>query len=451
MLRRILMIVNDDILEQTCKDMIETILLCLGNARKGTIYKIGSMPELRTVRITSGIRNERSGDISWGKKEFSDYNFPGKSWEDYKDKPGRALEAMAWCVEKGKSWTADDPHHDTRSIRKQLANEAEDYHHMEPVLIKRSYLYGDRVSGLRFPVDSQGREIWKESENLVIAVIKIHFEKGCIARGDRSTKVIKKLSRTLGTQLLSLHIRETLAEAQQELARQRLRGCNVLAHELRNTLIKLGFIFSAINAEISFLREQWESQFVKAFPGIDNKNAILDKLNSIIETRTPGKNDSPRLNGLREKLISEQAELAGLPLMPTLGEKWVENKIFPKWMELIKEDTDLREEVKSLLRRLKEALWIGMDEELAGKIEHLPADLRSVWQKVAYVDFTVEKMDSLDQILRFLDHPDLKIPHKQQTRKVLTSLRALAEMIPEVEEKTNRIIDSLKKGSFDSM
>ena len=44
------MIINDDVLEQTCKDMIETILLCLSDATKGTIYKIGPMPELRTVQ-----------------------------------------------------------------------------------------------------------------------------------------------------------------------------------------------------------------------------------------------------------------------------------------------------------------------------------------------------------------------------------------------------------------
>jgi hypothetical protein len=63
----------------------------------------------------------------------------------------------------------------------------------------------------------------------------------------------------------------------------------------------------------------------------------------------------------------------------------------------------------------------------------------------------VDKLSTLDQILRFLDHPQLQIPHKQQTRKILTSLKALVEMIPEVEEKTNRIISSLKNGSFDTL
>ena len=443
------MIINDDVLEQTCKDMIETILLCLNDATKGTIYRIGPMPELRSVRVTSGARDGVAGEILWGLHEYSDYNYPGKCWEDYKDKPGQALEAMAWCVEKGKSWTSDDPNQDCRSVRKQLANEPEDYHHMEPVLIKRSYLYGDNVEDFEYPVDYQGRSIWRDNEDLVVAVIKIHFKKGLIRRGDRSTKVIKKLSRTLGTQLLSLHIRESLSGAQQELARQRLQSCNVLAHELRNTLIKLGFIFSAINAEISFLREQWEFQIVLACPEIENKGAILDRLSCLLESKLPMEAVPAKLVRICEKLIAEQAELARLPLMPALGEKWVDNKILPKWRELMVETDaweESREEVQSLLRRLKSAMWLGTNEELAARIEHLPDDLRSIWPKLAYVDFTVDKLTMLDQILEFLDHPDLNIPHKKQTKKVLTSLKALVEMIPEVEEKTNRIILSLRNG-----
>jgi hypothetical protein len=446
------MVISDEILEQTCKDMIETILLCLSHATRGTIYRVGPMPELRTIRVTSGARDE-AGEILWGIHEYSDYNYPGKRWEDYRDLPGRPLEAMAWCVEKRKSWTADDPDHDSRSVRKQILNEPEDYHHMEPVVVNSSYLYGERFYDVQLPVDYHGLPIWAGSENSVVAVVKIHFEKGCIKKGDRSTKVIKKLSRTLGTQLLSLHIRETLSGAQQELARQRLQSCNVLAHELRNTLIKLGFIFSAINAEISFLREQWESQIARACPDIEDKSVILDRLSRLIELNLPAGNASTRIERLREKLLAEQSELAGLPLTPSLGEKWVENRLLPKWRELLVQSDALREsreEIESLLGRLKSALWLGTKEEVAHKIEHLPDDLKSIWPKLAYVDFTADKLAMLDQILEFLDHPKLNIPHKQQTKKILTSLKALVETIPEIEEKTNRIILSLRNGSYET-
>lgn len=443
------MIIDNDILERACKDMIETILFCLRNATKGTIYRVGPMPQLPAVRITSGIREEESGQIRWGLPEASDYNHPGKTWEQYKDRPGHVLEAMGWCVENCKSWTSDDPDRDARSVRKQIRNEVEDCHHMEPVLIAKSYLFGGSAATLEYPLNASGEPIWQNQEYVVVAVIKIHFKPGTIHRGDDSTKIIKKLSRTLGTELLSLHIRETLSRAQKELARQRLQSCNVLAHELRNTLIKLGFIFSAINAEISFLREQWEFQITRAFPDMESKHVILDRLNRLVEANRTSLNGSPRLAKTCEALLVEQRELADLALMPGLGEKWVHNKLRPKWRRLLSESdawAGSREEIQSLLGRLQQALWLGTDEELAAKIDHLPEDVKKTWPRLAYVDFTVDKLAVLEQILDFLDHPDLKIPHKKQTRKVLSSLKALVEMIPEVEERANRIIFSLRNG-----
>lgn len=444
------MIIDNDILERTCKDMIETILFCLNDATKGTIYRIGPMPRLQAVRVTSGIRVEGSDELQWGLPEVSDYNFPGKSWEHYRDRPGHVKEAMAWCVERGKSWTADDPYHDHRSVRKQLSDEVEDSHHMEPVLVKKPYLYGDQLQGLEYPLDYKGEPIWKDCEYVVVAVIKIHFKANRITRGDRSTKIIKKLSQTLGTELLSLHVRETLSEAQKELARQRLQSCNVLAHELRNTLIKLGFIFSAINAEISYLREQWEAELERAYPTIESKKSILARLNEMVRSGLPFINGCTRTARTGNALLVEQEELAGLSLMPQTSEKWLENKIRPKWMKLFTESDaweENRGEVQSLLERLQKAIWLGMDSELALKLTNLPDDLKAVWPRLAYVDFSADKLPILDEILKFLEHPALNIPHKQQTRKILTSLRALAEMIPEVEERANRIILSLRNGN----
>jgi hypothetical protein len=445
------MVIDSDILEKTCKDMIETILFCLSDATKGTIYRIGPMPTLRAVRVTSGIRVEDSDEIQWGLPEVSDYNSPGKTWDQYRDRPGHVLEAMAWCVEKGKSWTADDPNQDNRSVRKQLQNEPEDSHHMEPVLIRKPYLYGDAVHDLEFPRDHEGKVIWKDCEYVVVAVIKIHFRAGSIQRGDRSTRIIKKLSRTLGTELLSLHVRETLSEAQKELARQRLQSCNVLAHELRNTLIKLGFIFSAINAEISYIRERWEAELEKAFPELESKKAILGRLNQLVQLQLPQVNGTGKLAQIGRALIVEQEEMASLALMPQTSEKWLENKIRPKWRRLLMESdawADSRSEIQRLLESLQKAIWMGTDSQLALKINHLPEDLKKIWPRLAYVDFSADKLQVLDEILQFLEHPALRIPHKQQTKKILTSLKALAEMIPEVEERANRIILSLRNGSI---
>ncbi len=444
------MIIGNDILEKTCKDMIENILFCLSDASKGTIYRIGPMPKLQVVRVTSGIRSHGSEQIQWGLPETSDYNFPGKTWEQYRDRPQHIREAMGWCVEKQKSWTADNPYEDVRSVRKQLSGEIEDSHHMEPVLVRKADLYWDQAGFPEYPLDHEGKTIWRDSEYVVVAVIKIHFKLGKIKRGDRSTKVIKKLSQTLGTELLSLHIRETLSEAQEALTRQRLQSCNVLAHEMRNTLVKLGFIFSAINAEIGFLREQWEVQLEKAFPEMVSKKMVLARLCQLIQSRLPQLNGSVKAGELAKELLNDQQHLARIPLMPHVGEKWVNTRIRPQWCWLLSEvgvwDED-EEEIRELLEGLQKVIWIGMDKDLALRVEHLPPDLRAVWPKLAYTDFRADKMQVLEEIMYFLDHPSLDIPHQQQTKKILTSLKALVEMIPELEERANRIIYSLKNGS----
>ncbi len=429
--------------------MIETILLSLSHATKGTIYRIGPMPELQAVRVTSGRWIDNREQIQWGLPEVSDYNFPGKTWEQYHDRPGHVLEAMGWCVERQKSWTADNPFEDTRSVRKQIKGEVEDFHHMEPVLVRKDYLHNVQAEAPQQPLDAHGNPIWSDSEYVVVAVIKIHFLPYTIYRRDRSTKIIKKLSRTLGTELLSLHIRETLSGAQKDLARQRLQSCNVLAHELRNTLIKLGFIFPAINAELGYLREQWEMQLERAFPNLDSKRTILVRLEDLLEMRLSQFNGSGIWTRLGQELLADQRELARLSLMPQLGERWLNNKIRPKWSQLLGETQlweEEKEEIQALLQRLEKVIWLGMDEDLARRIPDLPEDLKRTWPELAYMDFTVDKLIKLDEILQLLDHPALHIPHQQQTKKILASLKALVEMIPEVEERANRIICSLRNG-----
>ena len=94
---------------QACKDIIETILFCLPNAHKGTVYRIGNPPELVAKQVTSGVIDEERTTISWGIPEKSRYAPPGRPWIEYRDEPGHPQEAMAWCVEKQESWTAENP------------------------------------------------------------------------------------------------------------------------------------------------------------------------------------------------------------------------------------------------------------------------------------------------------------------------------------------------------
>jgi hypothetical protein len=440
----------DELLESSCMNMIKTMLLCLGRATKGTIYRIGHMPQLQAVRITSGIRIGDSDDVQWGLPSLSDYNSPGKGWEEYRDRPDHPLEAMGWCVEKQESWTADNPAEDVRSVRKQLRGELEDVYHMEPVLVRKVDLYGFCAGVLEYPVDWRGRPVWSESEYVVVAVIKIHFLPGALRREDRSTRIIKELSRSLGTELLSLNLRETLLRSQQEFAYQRLQSCKVLAHELRNTLIKFGFIFSAINSQIGILRDEWEAQLRKAFPDLERKAPILERLKELIRLRVSAVSENPKWVQVCTTLLAEQDELAVFPLLPSQAEQWLKNKIEPKWSELltaVRAWDGHKEEIRSLLGRLEVALRVGLNRDLARNVNHLPRELCDAWISLAYVYISSENLFVLEEILQFLENPALPVVHKHQIRRVLKYLKVLVEALPEVEERANKIILYLRYGN----
>lgn len=444
----------NELLETTCKNMIQTILRCLSTAYKGTIYRIGPMPTLQAVRVTSGARRGNSDVIEWGLPSNSDYNAPGKSWLQYRDQTDRPLEAMGWCVERQTSWTAENPYEDVRSVAKQLRGEIEDFHHMEPVLVKKTDLYGSCLEVLRYPRNSQGQLIWQDTEYVVVAVVKIHFLPYTIRQDDQSTRIIRELSRALGTEILTLQLRETLSRAHREFARQRLQSCEILAHELRNTLMKFAFIFSAINSQLAMLRQEWEAQLRIAFPHMEWKHLLLQKLEEIlVDARERAGNREEHAQKIL-KLLDDQREMASLCLLPYQDEQWLNFRILPGWKSLLT-GTELFQEreaqITDLLGRLKEVIHKVVDPEIVAGVKHLPEDLCRDWVRTAYVYFTADRLDILDEACRLLDHPRSPIAHKYQIKRVLISLKALVEMVPEIEEKAGRIILSLRFGESDSI
>lgn len=439
----------DSLLESTCRTMIKTILACLDNATKGTIYRIGLMPELTAVRITSGSRIQGSEVIEWGLPAKSDYNPPGKSWDQYRDQPGRPLEAMGWCVEKQRSWTADNPLEDERSVRKQLRGEIEDHYHMEPVLVSKASLYGTAADRLCYPLDYLGNPIWHNTNYIVAAVIKIHFEPGSLRQGDSSTRAIRELSRSLGTELLSLYLSDMLYRARKDFARQRLQSCEILAHELRNTLVKLGFVFTAINAQIAIIRESWENLLQTSVPGLEWKGSVLDKLSEELVQKSSSLKSGSELFALSELLLAEQKELARLALSPYQEHDWVRNKIRPKWEKLLSITTIWdRAEINSLLDRLLNSLRTGMEKALVNKVNGFPPEIVEEWSRLAYININSSNLHQIDEVVRLVEYPRLPIAHKEQVLRVLKSLRALVLIIPEVEEKATRILQSLRYGTW---
>jgi hypothetical protein len=444
------MIISADILEAICKRTIETILLCLEHSTKGIIYQIGPMPDLQAVLITSAIRDTETGEIHWGLGEASNYNKPGRSWLEYRDEPGRVQEAMAWCVEQQKSWTSDNPYEDMRSVRRQVYGEVEDFHHMEPVLVGKEDLYGSKVWALPYPSNWQGHPVWQDTNYVVAAIIKIHFLPYSLEQGDHATKVIKWLSRTLGTEMLSFHLREKFLQDQKELTRQRLESCNVLAHELRNSLMKLNFTFRTINAQIGLLREHWEMELRKLFPHLEDKKVILSRLAELLHMGIPQMDGSDELRRLAKKLLAESDQFTSSLFAPDHEDHWLAQKLRPKWERLLAEthywDKD-KEEIQSLLERLRRAIWIGMEVDLISQMDHLPQEMRMKWPRLIYTPFSIKKLSTLDDIIELLEEPALRLPHQRHNKRVFTYLRAMVKIIPEIEERINTVISNLRSGA----
>ena len=439
--------ISAPVLERVCKKMIEIIFHCLPQAIRGTVYKVGPIPQLRAVQVASGHRHGKTDEISWDVKTRSDYDFPGKVWEDYRDRPGGILEAMAWCVERQKSWTADDPEHNVRSVRKQLEGKAgKDYHHMEPVLVEKTDLW-DEVPPIRaYPKDSLGSPIWQDSPYATVAVIKIHFLPGSIKRSDRANRVIKELSQSLGTQMLSLHAREITLEKQKKLAEERQETCNTLAHEFRNLVPRVGFAYRAINNEIAYLRESWENLVHQHLPAQANKRAILHQLDGILKNLEAEYSCPDVFNDI-SRLSRYQKQLMEYCLLPHQNEMWLRQKIRPLWLSILSR-IDLaftkKRQIEELLEGLRKSFHLALDKRLIDKVKIIPQELKTRWVDLAYREINGRTNGMIKQYIELLENIDLDLPRKTYSLKNFIYLNALVELIPEIEKRLNHRLELLK-------
>ena len=439
--------VSPVVLERVCKKMIKLILYCLPNATKGSIYSVGPIPELRVVCIASGYRNGRTDEIIWEGRNRSDYDQPGQAWEDYRDRRGKILEAMGWCVERQKSWTSDEPEHNIRSVRKQLEGRAwEDYHHMEPVLIKKTDLWDMMPPASIYPSNSQGDPIWQDSQYAIVAVIKIHFLPKTIRRGDRSTRVITELSQSLGTEMLSLHARGIALLSEIRLEKERQETCNILAHDFRNISAGIGFAYRAANNAIGYLRELWEDLIHQHLPGLPSKRAILEELNKLLAEMVAN-HDCTDDNSEVTRLIQYQSHLLQYCLLPEQNKSWLEQKIRPLWQTIfskVEVEPSVMAKIEELLDTLRESFYVSANDQVVDKINHLPKRLKQEWVELAYKEISGTTDGLLERYVEFLDRKELAIPGQYYIQKNLICLKGLVNLIPEIERRINSRLEILR-------
>lgn len=436
--------IDEAVLKKACMEMIETIFVCLPNAFKGTIYKVGKPPELNVERITSGVIGDSRQKILWGLPASSGYSPPGKSWLEYRDEPGRPLEAMAWCVERQKSWTTEDPFKDSRSVRLQVENQPEDYQHMEPVLVRKADLQQNMYSSNAYPYNFTGDILWKDSEYIVVAVIKIHFRPHTIRMDSHETRVIKKLSRSLGTELLSYQLRQDSMKAIQDLAKDRLNACNYLADSLRNVITKSGIIFTLIKQEIRHLRQEWEDILIKELNEKDLKKEGLENLTNILMELYFLDGDT------RNNMMDSVNKFSKLPLSPERGRKWISMQIEQRWNDIIG-NHDIKENIRSEIYRnienLKKSLNFGRDDHILERYNNMPKNLKNEWVRLIYHSSESFDRNYLDRLIDVLESPELDLPSRERSRKSLIQLKALGETMSQLERNTNFLLRQVLNGN----
>jgi hypothetical protein len=437
--------ISSRVLEETCKRMIRVVLYALPCAIRGTVYMVGPIPDLRVVSVASGQRNGDLEDIRWDVAVRSNYDVPGKVWEEYCDRPGGVLEAMAWCVERQKSWTADDPEHDVRSVRKRRGGKAgDDYHHMEPVLVKKTDLWDQMPTLSSYPEDSSGNPMWQESQYATVAVIKIHLLPGHVRAGDRSTQIIKELSRSLGTQMLSLHAREITLAKEKQLTRERLETSNALAHEFRNLVSRIGFACRAVNNEIAYLRESWEDLVHHRFPEKPNKHKLLQRLNHILAA-IRAESASDEIKNEISRLAVFQRQMMESCLLPHQNDIWLREKIRPAWSSIMTGTGMLpqkRAHIEELLDALGMSFHVGQDETLRKGIGGIPDGIKGKWVDLAYREWNPRSDGILAQYIDLFEK--LELPRKRYSLNNLVCLKPLVELMPEIERKVNASLAHLK-------
>ncbi len=432
--------IEEAVLKKACKEMIETIFLCLPNACKGTIYRVGDLPELRVEGITSGIIDDYRERIEWGLVGASDYDPPGKPWSLYRDEPDRPLEAMGWCVERQKSWTSEDPENDSRSVRLQLAPGSEGFQHMEPVLVRKADLNLDMYSSVIYPKNYSGHVIWSDSDYVVVAVVKIYFRPYTIRMNSHETRVIKRLSRSLGSELLSYQLRQDSMKAMQDISRDRLNACNIIADSLRNAITKSGMIFTLAKKEIAYLREQWELLILEA-SGMENpREKAIVKLDRLLSEFSIKNKDAAR------ELHLAHGRLMELSLPPLQGEKWLRMQVEEKWDELLDlagADYEIRGRVKEMIDEIRNALGFGCCPEFTNSLRNMPEVLKERWVSLIYKEIEGMKDPAIDQLVSILENPEINIPGQEKSRKALLQLKALAETMGQLERNTNFLINQV--------
>ncbi|MEA2088105.1 MAG: hypothetical protein U9O91_08430, partial [Candidatus Caldatribacteriota bacterium] len=279
-------------------------------------------------------------------------------------------------------------------------------------------------------------------------VIKIHFKPYTIRRGSNETRIIKKLSRSLGTELLSHRLQDDSMKTMQRLAKDRLNAFNILADSLRNAITKSALIFSLIKQEIGYLREQWEKLLLENRKEKNMKAEAINELNDILMSI------GEKYKDLGKNLVATQNKFLKLSLPAEKGENWVNMQIKERWDDLLNKfpHDDQRERlVWGNIDKLKKSLYFGQNPDIIAGYKEIPEEIKREWVKLIYSNDDSFNNSSLDRLINILDNSDINIPYQEKSKKSLKQLKALRDTMHQLERNTNFLLYQVLNGGDEGL
>jgi hypothetical protein len=247
---------------------------------------------------------------------------------------------------------------------------------------------------------------------------------------------------------LSYQLRQDSIKAMQQVSKERLYACNILADSLRNAITKSGLIFSLIKQEIGYLRNQWEKLLFTELQEKDRKKEAIQSLDTML-TEIVCKDQS-----LVQDLIRVQNKFLELSLPPEKGENWVVMQIETRWcslLELFPQNDALNANILKTIGLLKSALYFGLDPVVTERYTKIPFELKKEWINLIYQNLERFNPNVLNRIIKILEDNGLQIESRERSYRRLVQLKALAETMNQLEHNTNFLLQQVLNGGTEEL
>jgi len=139
---------------------------------------------------------------------------------------------------------------------------------------------------------------------------------------------------------------------------------------------------------------------------------------------------------------------------PEQGENWLRMQIEEKWNTLIRTGLIEEEKVRAVreeIDKLKRSLYLGKDPDILSAYNKFPEPLKTEWVDLLYKDTEIFDLQLLDRLIHILDDPYLDFPFRDKSKKSLIRLKAVAEIMGQLEDNTNVVLREVLNGHDDEI